>query len=122
MHPDPWFHATRAEVTAAADELSTRLPELTRDESLAGFFRIVAMLRDGHTSIGNHHDPGVKRVQLLYRLFPDGLHVMTVHPDHAAVLGGRVLRIGNVSAEEAYARIEPLVPVDNEWTLRDRTP
>ncbi|MBZ0266735.1 tetratricopeptide repeat protein [bacterium] len=51
-----------------------------------------------------------------------GLQLLDQDVEILLPVGGRVLRIGNVSAEEAYARIEPLVPVDNEWTLRDRTP
>ena len=43
VHPDPWFHTPRAQVVAAADDLSAKLPGMTREESLAGLCRIVSM-------------------------------------------------------------------------------
>lgn len=124
VHPDPWFHAERATVQAAADELHDRLPQMTWEESVVGFHRIVARLRDGHTRVLPHESPGLdwKRVQVIYQQFPDGLHVIAAPPDRQEILGGRVLRIGGVDADEAWARMEPLVPADNEWTVRDRTP
>ncbi|HMB68055.1 MAG TPA: hypothetical protein VKU85_02045, partial [bacterium] len=124
VHPDPWFHASRAEVVAEADELRERLPDLTWEESFAGLHRIVAMLRDGHTSFPLHRNEalGLRRVQVQYRLFGDELRVVRVHPDHAEVLGGRVTRIGDVDADEAIRRMAELVPADNDWTVRDRLP
>lgn len=124
VHPDPWFHTPRATVEGAVDELSARLPGMSREESLAGLYRIVAMLHDGHTSVPHHANAemGLQRVQAQYLLFPDGLHVIAAHPDHPEVLGGRVTRIGYVDADETLRRIEPLVPRDNEWTVKDRAP
>jgi hypothetical protein len=124
VHPDPWFRTERAAVRAAADELREQLPRLSPEQSLAGYLRIVAMLGDGHTRIAPHRNPdfGWTRAQIVYRQFPDGMRVIQVHPDHADVLGGRVLRIGSADAEEAWARMAPLVHADNEWTVRDRTP
>jgi tetratricopeptide (TPR) repeat protein len=124
VHPDPWFRTERAAVLAAADELREQMPRLSPEQSLAGYLRIVAMLGDGHTRIAPHRNPdfGWTRAQIVYRQFPDGLRVIQVHPDQAAVLGGRVLRIGSADAEEAWARMAPLVHADNEWTVRDRTP
>jgi hypothetical protein len=124
VHPDPWFHADRAAVIAATDELYERLPEMSWEESFAGFHRIVAMLRDGHTRVQSHRNPelDLRRAQIQYHLFPDGLRVIAVHPEHAEILGGRVVRIGNADVDEAWAKMEPLVPADNEWTVRGRTP
>jgi hypothetical protein len=48
--------------------------------------------------------------------------VITVHPDHREILGGRVVRIGNVDVAEAIGRMEPLVPADNDYTVMDRVP
>ncbi|HMB69914.1 MAG TPA: hypothetical protein VKU85_11410, partial [bacterium] len=98
--------------------------DLTWEESFAEMHRIVAMLRDGHTRIQTHRneDQGLGWVQVQYQLFPDGLRVIAVHPDHAEVLGGRVTAVGNLPADEALARMEPLISADNDWTVRDRLP
>ncbi len=124
VHPDPWFHASRDEVTAAAAELDARLDEMSWEESFTELHRLVAMLRDGHTRVQSHRneDLHLRRVQIHYGLFPEGLHVLAVDPSGRDLLGGRVVRIGNAAVDEAIAAVQELVPADNEWTVRDRTP
>lgn len=124
IHPDPWFHARRADVVGAVEALRPRLPGMSWEESFVELHRIVAALRDGHTRVQWHRnaDLDLRRVQVHYRKFPDGLYVIAAHPDVAELVGGRVLSIGSATVEEAWAGMEPLVPADNDWTALDRTP
>src|SRR5262249_48711581 len=54
--------------------------------------------------------------------FKEGLLVLAAAPEHADIVGGKVLRIGNASAEEALAAAGPLVSHDNSMGIRLQAP
>jgi tetratricopeptide (TPR) repeat protein len=120
------FHTmTREEFTSAVRDLDRRIPNLSRDEVIVGITRIVAMVHDGHTGvrgllygaqIGFHYYP------LGLYLFQDGLFVYAADPQYAGVVGGRVIKIGNHTTEQAIAELKSLVFRDNEMTIKERVP
>jgi hypothetical protein len=112
------FHTmTPEQFNAAIDALENRLPELTNNQVKTEIMRLVAQVNDGHTrlrleTMDNHMLP----VQLHY--FSDGLCVDAGEKRFVNVVGGKVLRIGTMSAEEAYAAVQPLIPVDGDNEYR----
>lgn len=122
VHPDPWFHTKRGDVIGAVEELRTRLPGMTWEQSYAGFHKVLAMLEDGHTRIQPHRNSqlDLHRIPVRYYLFPEGMYVTSVHPDYGQILGGRVVRVGDAAARDAVETMGELVPADNRYTRRDR--
>ncbi len=122
VHPDPWFHVDRETFVAEVEKARSRADAMSWEESYAQLHRLLAMLRDGHTGVAHHGNENVvlRRVQVMFREFPEGVFVIRVHPDHAEILGGRVTRVGNASVEEAIRRISPLASADNDYTELDR--
>ena len=122
------FHAmTREQFETAVKSLNERIPSLTRNQVIVELTRIVAMVKDGHTSIaGLMSDPkiGFRSYPLSLHFFKDGLFVMTADREHSAAVGARVLKIGNASAEQAYNAIKGLVfhDNDNEFGLKASAP
>ena len=114
------FHAmTREQFNGALDALEQALPGLTTGQVTVGIMRLVAMVNDGHTrvrqeSLGNHILP----VRLHF--FADGLYVVSAEKTHAAIVGGKVEKIGLMSAEDAYAAVRPLISVDADNEGRRR--
>jgi hypothetical protein len=114
------FHAmTREQFNASIDTLENRLPELTTNQIKMEIMRLVAQVNDGHTrlrqeTMGNHMLP----VRLHY--FSDGLFVDAGEKRFASIVGGKVLRIGTMSADAAYAAVRPLISVDNDNEYRRR--
>jgi hypothetical protein len=114
------FHAmTREQFNASIDALENSLPELTTNQVKTEIMRLVAQVNDGHTrlrqeTLGNHMLP----VRLHY--FSDGLFVEAGYQKFATIVGGKVLRIGSMSAEAAYTAVRPLIPVDNDNEYRRR--
>ena len=111
------FHSmTREQFETAVKSLNERIPSLTRNQIIVEFTRIVAMVKDGHTSIaGLMSDPkiGFRSYPLSLYFFKDGLFVITADREHASAVGARVLKIGNASAEQAFNAIKGLVFHDN---------
>ncbi len=114
------FHTmSRRQFDDALDSLEGSLPNLTASQVKAGIMRVVAMVNDGHTrvrqeSFGNHILP----VRLHF--FADGLYVVAADPRYAAIVSGKVTKIGQLSAEDAYAAVRPLVSVDADNEGRRR--
>jgi tetratricopeptide (TPR) repeat protein len=119
------FHSmTREQFDAAINRLDERIPSLTRDQVLVELARIVAMVGDGHTSLFPFYNPtlGLHRYPIKFYLFKEGLYVQRGTPAYREVVGGKVLRIGNLDSAEAYRRMSEIVNRDNEMTVKDVTP
>ncbi|HEX2291976.1 MAG TPA: hypothetical protein VHH55_01595, partial [Gaiellaceae bacterium] len=124
-HPNPYHAVSRQEFRAAAEDLAARAPGLTRSETIVGVMRLMHMLgeRDGHSGLfpfvpSNH--AGLRSYPLRLWRFPEGLHVIRAHDP--ALVGARVVSVGRLPAQEVEARVRPLVPRDNEWSLLDHLP
>ncbi|MGQ0715296.1 MAG: hypothetical protein ACT4PJ_16480 [Gemmatimonadaceae bacterium] len=115
------YHTTSAAAfDSAAKELHERIPTLARHEIILEMARIVAMTGDGHTNLYPTLDTaiGFRTLPVALYLFRDGLYVRAAHSIHADLAGARVLRIGGVSPDEAYARVRPYIGRDNEMGVK----
>lgn len=118
-HIDLFNSMSEEEFEAALADLDARLPELERHEIIVELSRITAMVDDGHTALWltPNRQNGFHQVPILLYWLQDGLYVLGVEKEHAAAVGGRVVRVGNVDVEEAMARVRPLAPRDNEMGI-----
>jgi hypothetical protein len=123
-HKNLYHSMTREQFDAAVSRLNERIPTLTRNQILVELARIVAMVGDGHTSLSPAHNPalGLHRYPVKFYLFKDGLYVQRGLPAYSELVGGKVVRIGNFDAAEAYRRMSEIVNRDNEMTVKDVTP
>lgn len=118
-------HVTPPEAfDSAAAELSRRLPRLKRHQVVMEMARIAAMAGDGHTSIYPTRDPAIGFQALpiaLYR-FRDGLWVRAARSPSSSLAGARVVKIGDLTVEEAIARTRPYIGRDNEQAVMHFAP
>lgn len=114
------FHTmTREQFEKSVDVLEQNLPHLSSSQVKMEILRLVAMVNDGHTrvrqeTLGNHMLP----IRLYF--FVDGLYVEAGEKRFANLVGGKVKRIGSMSAVAAYRAVRPLVPVDKDNECRRR--
>jgi len=123
-HLDLFNSMSEEEYEAALADLDRRLPEFERHEIIVELGRITSMVDDGHTTLWltPNNQNGFHQVPILLYWLQDGLYVLGVEKQHAAAVGGRVIRVGNVSVEEAMARVAPLVPRDNQMGVLALSP
>jgi tetratricopeptide (TPR) repeat protein len=124
VHYNLYAKVSREKFRAAIDELKGRLSALKDEEIAVGIQRILALVGDGHTILmfnRNGEEPRLRYPVELY-LFKEGLFVRAASPELAELVGSKVLRIGNVSAEEALAAVEPLCSRDNAMGVRKQSP
>lgn len=123
-HPDPFRSVTREEFEAAAELASAAAVAGSRDDAVRALMRLGALLgdRNGHTGIhplDPHREPLHFFPLRLYE-FDDGFHVVSAADP--ALVGMQLLEIGGLPIDALAAQAEPLVPRDNEWTVRARRP
>lgn len=122
-HKNLFHKMSKAEFDSAVKQLDERIPTLADHEVVMELMRIIAKIGDGHT--GAHSAQflfanGVYPVQL--HLFEDGLYVRRAAAEHSAVNGGKVVKIGDVTAEEAMKRVTEIVWRDNDMGVKDIGP
>lgn len=124
LHPRPFASLSEAAFDSAARSIERSIPE-TDDARLAvECMRMVAALGDGHTMvIGTLPPLGFdSTLPVWLRPFEDGLYVAAADSALVGVVGAKVLRIGEVSADEAVARVGSITSADNGYSRLDRIP
>ncbi len=124
LHKNLFHTVTREQFDAAIKKLDERIPALARHQIIVEMMKIVAMVGDGHTSINPFFDPstGFRYYPVKLYVFKDGIFVRSAARQYADAVGGRVIRIGKLGAEEAFRAVSEVSPRDNDMTLRERVP
>jgi hypothetical protein len=121
FHPEVDHQVPLRELRAEATALAERAPKLSRDQLVVGLLRLTTLgERDGHGGIFLH-DPAHAKPFHFFPLrvhdFVDGIHVVG-ELDGEAHVGARVVSVDGVAIEEVVERVEPLIPHDNDSTVR----
>ncbi len=120
---DKWRENLRyfaAEAPGTHKDLYHALP---RELVIVELTRLVAAIGDGHTYVILWSpETKFRSLPVRFYLFRDGLHVIAAKSEHAAIVGGKVTRIGGRTAEEAMATVRDLVSHDNESGVREYLP
>lgn len=134
VHANLFHEMSRETFESEIDALSARLPELSQAQVAVELARIVAEIGDGHTRVSLPLAEGVgfrqghsgteppKAPGLVFRQLPirverfEGeLYVTAIGPEHAALAGSRVVRVGTMSVDEAMHAIAAIIHRDNEY-------
>jgi hypothetical protein len=124
FHPQLDHGVSSDALEAAVDELSALVPELTDDELMVGVLRIVAMVSadgcDGHTGafVWGNGTYEVTSLPLRLWLFGDDVYVVDALPPYERLVGDRIVAINNHATADVLATIDPIVPRDNQQTVR----
>jgi len=123
VHKSLFHSMTREEFESTVKNLDQRIPALSRNQTIVELTRLVAMIGDGHTYIDLQEPPTSFRhypVRLYW--FPDGLYVVSADKEYSSIAGGRVVKLGRTSGQNAYQAVSNVVPHDNEFQLKWLTP
>lgn len=118
---DPHRLAREGRFDAALSALDAAVPHLNDAQMYVELRKLVRLVGDGHSVIGRNpaRDDLLLTLPVQFGLFEEGLYIVAAAPQHAALLGMRVVRIGNATTAEALAAVEPLLSRDNsQWVLQ----
>lgn len=106
------FHTLTPEAfRGAVDRLDSDIPHLNDDEIALRLVTIATMPEDSHTG-GLSFPPG-SYYPLRLRHYEDGLYVESAPPKFAEAVGGRLVRIGDSTADALYDQVRNLIPHDS---------
>ncbi len=106
-----------------ANALREAIPGLTDAEVLTGLMRLLAILSDGHTGIyGAGPDSPLNidgaTLPLKFYVFYEGVYIVDGIGPAADLAGSRVLKFGDLSAEETLQRMSEFRGLDNQMTWK----
>ena len=123
-HYNLFYTLSREQFEQSVKRLDERIPSLNPQQIFVEMLRIVAKVEDGHTLITKRDMQGFtpRRYPLTLYLYRDGLFVQAASPEYARAVGGRVVKIGNATAEQAIRAVRDIISRDNEMNLKQRLP
>jgi hypothetical protein len=116
IHYAPFRSTSEAEIDQLVEALDADIPQLNDEQLLVRLMAIVRRLGDGHTQIRRNGKP--EQLGLWFVRLADGVYVEAAAPQHADLVGAKVLKIGDVPVDEALAKIEDVTSRDNEMTVQ----
>jgi hypothetical protein len=128
LHEDLYHGVSEAALAAAVQQLSATVPTASDDELLDGVLRIVAMVSaggcDAHTGayIWGSGDVALDSLPFRLWLFGDDVVVVAALAPYADLVGRRIVTVEGHPIADVIEAIDPLVPRDNEQTVRLLTP
>lgn len=123
VHKNLFHKISKDDFEKAVAHLDARIPSLADHEVGIEIMKLVAMVGDGHTGVYSApitSPNGVYPVR--FYLYEDGLFVQRAAPEFKNIIGGKVIRIGDVSATEAIERVSSIVWHDNEMGIKNAGP
>jgi hypothetical protein len=124
LHEDLYHGVSEEALADAVAALAATVPSATDDELMDGVLRIVGMVSaggcDAHTGAyvwGSGSYP-LDSLPLRLWLFGDDVVVVAALPPYTDLVGQRIASIDGHPISEVLQALDPLVPRDNEQTVR----
>src|SRR5712672_1967423 len=119
-HKNLYHSISAKDFATMVQKLNAEIPSLTRAEVIVKMAQIVAAVGDGHTNIYPTRDPKIDfhTLPVEFTFFGDELYIRATQPEQRSLLGAKVLRIGSLSEEDAYAAAKTMIGHENEGGAR----
>ncbi len=119
-HPNLRSGEPRETLARGLEELRAASASATDQKMAIGIAKLLAGLNEAHTNV-YLPSAGVPfpRLPIALRWFSDGLFITSAVEPHTRLIGSRVLRFGDQSAEEAYAAVRPYISSENDQWARE---
>ena len=120
IHYAPFRATSEQDLDSKARQLDADIPGLSDDQVYVRMMNIVRHIGDGHTQLGRTSRPS--RLPVWMFRYPEGLFITAALAPHGDLIGARVVKIGDRSADEAIRLAEDISSRDNPMTLLSFTP
>jgi tetratricopeptide (TPR) repeat protein len=123
MHPNMYRNISKEQFSLAVSQSRQTIPSLGTHDIFVEFAKLVALLKDGHTSmrLTMEFAETMHIYPVAYYMFGDGLFIMSIDNRYKEYVGWKVVKIGQLSAEEALRKVSQMVSADNENSRIART-
>lgn len=129
-HPNLYANITREEFLARVDELKRGIPAATDVEMVFDIQELVARIKNAHTLCRPiAFTSGIEQLSKHFQYYPvayypfeDGLYVLAATERYEAVVGKKVVKIGNLTTDAAMRELARFVGADNSMTALGSVP
>jgi hypothetical protein len=128
IHPNLTHGTSLEELNGAVAALSAEVETASDDELMVGVLKVAAMVSadgcDGHTGAfiwGTGSYP-VDSLPLRLWLFEDEVVIVDAMAPYEDLIGSRIDGVDNTPIADVLAALDPLIPRDNDQTVRLLTP
>jgi hypothetical protein len=113
VHPNPYVHIKKEQFQKEVKNLKGKIPNLTENEIIVEFLRLITLIQDGHTRLhGNRLT--TKWYPIRIEQFSDGFFMTASANKYAQFIGSKVIQINDHPVEEVFDKIKLITPHDNE--------
>lgn len=115
-HPNMYRNISEEQFSLAVSRLRQKISSLGTNDIYFEFAKLVALLKDGHTSM-RHTRKSIESLHIYpvaYYKFGDSLFIMSIDSRYKEYVGWKVVKIGQLSAEEAIRKVSQIISADNE--------
>lgn len=121
VHWDLYAKVSRTELGQAFQTLRRDVPSLSDARIMARLRKILALVGDGHTLLARVSSGPLMlpRYHIDLYVFSDGLLVRGAAAHYQDLIGGKVLSIGSLTADDALERLKAYCSVDNPMGYLD---
>ena len=123
-HPDVFYRIGEEEFNRTAAKAKRQINRSQTDEEcFVAIRQVVASIRDGHTSLSANNLPGYRDIfpVRMYEFY-DGIFITGIAEKYKRHVGSKVIKIGRLSAEEAFRRAGTLTFADNDFSKKNQAP
>jgi hypothetical protein len=128
LHKDLYHSVSKEALAGAVADVAAAIPTASDDQLLDGVLRTVALVSaggcDAHTGAyvwGSGTYP-LDSLPLRLWLFGDDVDIVAALPPHESLVGKRIVSIDGHPTADVLAALDPLIPRDNEQTVRLLSP
>ena len=121
-HPNPFKYISEKSFQHQIDLLQENIPHMRDHEIMVKIMGILAQLNDGHTQLQPGSQFLTGQYPLSFIVCKDGIFVNKTPVALKGVLGKRLIKIGDMSAESSFQRVATMTPHDNQQTLKNWVP
>jgi tetratricopeptide (TPR) repeat protein len=116
-----FYNVTAKQFDSAVAVLKKDIPHLTENEIRVGFIRLIAMFKIGHTMVrmgtGENEDslkPMFHHYPMTIYSFNDGLYIRNIDARYKEAVGGRIIKIGNLTVDAVLKKMHSVISCENE--------
>jgi hypothetical protein len=118
VHPKPFFSVPESSFDAQVASLKAAIPKLSEAQRVVRLMQLVALLRDGHTSVAPLQPAtGFHILPIQIYPFSDGYFVIHTRKAQSDFLGDRLVLVGDTPIETVAEGLATLIPRENDMTV-----
>lgn len=118
-HKNLFFSLTKEKFNKEIEELKEAVPKMNDDEVKIGIYKIVASVKDGHTSAYLHYN---KLYPISLYWFKEGIYVTSTIPEYKHIMNCKLVKINGKNIEKVAEEVAKVISHENDAQPKSMIP